>query len=303
MTSAVRLGFIGVGDMGRPMALRLLRAGFPLAVYDTHAPAVRTMVEAGASAADSAVDVASRAEIVFACLPSPEVSERVAGEVARGTTVRHYIEMSTIGSPAMDRIGATLAARSIGLLDAPVSGGPTGERAGRLSCFVAAPRARFEAVEPVLRKLADRLFHVGETPGQAQVLKLANNMLNGANLVLAIEMVLMAKRAGVDEATAIEVINASTGRSRATEETFKNQILSRAFRTGARLDILKKDVELAVAQAEALGVEHGATLGVRDLWNAAAAAGFGAEDLAHIYHFIAGDDVASARTRVASESR
>lgn len=287
----MRLGMIGVGDMGRPMALRLLRAGFELTVHDTNPAAVEILVAQGAQAGTSAQEVASRAGIVFACLPSPAVSEQVAlgeGGVIHGTAVRHYIEMSTIGATTMERIASGLAAKGIALLDAPVSGGPTGERAGRLTCFVAAPRAQFEQAEAVLQRLADRLFHVGERPGQAQVLKLANNMLNAANLSLAVEMVLMARRAGIDEAMAIEVINASTGRSRATEETFKAQVLSGAFNTGARLGILHKDVVLASEQAKLLGVEHSAADAVRKLWDAAVEQGHGGEDLSRIYHFIAG---------------
>lgn len=287
----LRLGFVGIGDMGRPLARRLLRAGFPVTAYDTQPAALADLVGSGAVAAASAQEVASRAELVFACLPAPAISERVAlGEagVIHGTAIRQYVEMSTIGSESMEHIDRGLRERGVGVLDAPVSGGPTGERAGRLTCFVAAARAEFEKAEPALRGLSDRLFHVGERPGQAQVLKLANNMLNAANLTLAIEMVLMARRAGIDEATAIDVINASTGRSRATEETFKAQILSGAFATGARLDILAKDVGLAVGQARALQVEHSAANAVRTLWDAAVAQGHGREDLSRIYHYIAG---------------
>lgn len=286
-----RLGFIGVGDMGRPLARRLLRAGFALTVHDTNPAAVAEIVAQGAQAAASAQEVASRARLVFACLPSPAISERVAlgeGGVLHGTAVRQYVEMSTIGQGAMERIAKGLGEHGIALLDAPVSGGPTGERAGRLTCFVAAPKDEFERAEPALHGLSDRLFHVGERPGQAQVLKLANNMLNAANLSLAVEMVLMARRAGIDEASAIEVINVSTGRSRATEETFKAQILSGAFATGARLDILAKDVQLAVEQARALGVEHSAAQAVQALWADAVAQGHGDEDLSRIYDFIKG---------------
>ena len=296
-----RLGMIGVGDMGRPLALRLLRAGFPLTVYDVNPDAVRVLEQAGAVAAQSAYDVACQAQTVLACLPSPEVSERVAlgeGGVSGGSAIQHYIEMSTIGQATMERIDRGLAERSIGLLDAPVSGGVVGERAGRLICFVASPRERFLAIEPALRGLSDRLFHVGDRPGQAQVLKVANNMMNSANLVLAIEMVLMAKRAGIDESTAIEVINVSTGRSRATEETFKAQILNHEFNTGVRLNIISKDVGLAIEQARAFGVEHSAALAAAELWKAADRHGFGEVDVSHIYHYIAGDDVKTARTRV-----
>lgn len=294
----LRLGFIGVGDMGGPLARRLLRAGFELAVHDTNRSAVDALVADGARAVASAREMGAEADLVFACLPSPEISERVAlGEdgVAQGGRVRLYVEMSTIGSKALENIARGLLARSIAVLDAPVSGGPVGERAGRLTCFVAAPRADFDAAEPALRGLSDRLFHVGERPGQAQVLKLANNLLNAANLSHAIEMVLMARRAGIDEATAIEVINASTGRSRATEETFKTQILSGAFHTGARLAILQKDVALAVQEAHGLGVEHGAATAVRALWDEAVARGHGGEDLSRIYHFIEGLQTTPAR--------
>ncbi|MGB3071373.1 MAG: NAD(P)-dependent oxidoreductase [Ottowia sp.] len=299
--SSTRLGMIGLGDMGRPLALRLLKAGFSLVVHDTNPDAVSTLVQAGATSATSAYEIGCSAETVFACLPSPAVSELVAlGEngVARGNAVRRYVEMSTIGQDSMAKIHAGLAAHSISLLDAPVSGGPTGERAGRLTCFVATPREVFDTAEPALRGMSDKLFHVGETPGQAQVLKLANNMLNAANLALAAEMVLMARRAGIDEAMALEVINASTGRSRATEETLKNQMLTRAFHTGARLDILCKDTMLAVEQAESLGVEHSVALAARTLWQAAQAAGYGPLDLSHIYHFIAGEKPEAALAHV-----
>lgn len=299
---SMRLGMIGIGDMGRPLALRLLRAGFELTVHDTNPAAVADLVDSGACAGESAQDVASRAELVFACLPSLAISEHVAlgaGGVIHGTTIKYYVEMSTIGSTSMQRIATGLQARSIAVLDAPVSGGPTGEKAGRLTCFVATPRAHFDHAEPALRGLSDRLFHVGEIPGQAQILKLANNMLNAANLSLAIEMVLMARRAGVDEAMAIEVINASTGRSRATEETYKAQILSGVFHTGAKLSILHKDVVLASEQAQALGVEHSAADAVRAIWDAAVAQGHGHEDLTNIYHFIAG--MQSAQTPAVTE--
>ncbi|WP_168226773.1 NAD(P)-dependent oxidoreductase [Rhodoferax sediminis] len=282
---------IGVGDMGRPLAMRLLKADFELAVYDVNPEAVADLVAQGASAGESPQGVASCAELVFACLPSPAVSERVAlgpDGVIHGTAIRQYVEMSTIGYICMQRIASGLWARSIALLDAPVSGGPLGAKAGRLTCFVAAPRAQFEDAEPALLGVCDRLFHVGEEPGQAQVLKLANNMLNAANLSLAIEMVLMVRGAGIDEAMAIDVINASTGRSRATEETFKTQILSGAFRTGAKLSIASKDVELAVEQARMLGVEHSVAQAVSLLWKAAETQGHGGSDLSRIYDFING---------------
>jgi 3-hydroxyisobutyrate dehydrogenase-like beta-hydroxyacid dehydrogenase len=286
---SMRLGFIGIGAMGRPLALRLLRAGFPLTVCDADPAALAVLQAAGAQVAATPAETASQAELVFACLPAPAISEQVAfgpDGVIHGTTIKLYVEMSTIGAATMERIATTLGEHGIGVLDAPVSGGPTGEATGRLICFVAAARTDFERATPALEGLSDRLFHIGERPGQAQVLKLANNMLNAGNLALACEMVLMTTRAGIDAATAIDVINVSTGRSRATEETFKKQILSDAFSTGARLSILQKDVMLAVTEAEALGAAHELASAVRATWDAAAEAGRGADDLSTIYHFI-----------------
>ncbi|MBB3181033.1 NAD(P)-dependent oxidoreductase [Variovorax sp. Sphag1AA] len=286
----IRVGMIGLGSMGRPLAGRLLQSGFEVVAFDVDAPAVAELVQRGALPGSSPMDVASRTEIVLACLPSPEVSERVAlgaDGIVQGTCVRQYVEMSTIGVDSMQRIESALAKRSIALLDAPVSGGRIGAANGRLTCFVAGPRAHFDTASPALRGLCDRLFHIGERPGQAQVLKLANNMLNAANLCLAVEMILMARKAGIDEATAVEVINVSTGRSRATEETFKTQILTGAFDTGGKLAIAHKDVVLAVEQARKLGVEHSVAHAACGLWQAAAEAGHGGEDLSRIYQFVA----------------
>lgn len=286
---SMHLGFIGIGDMGRPLALRLVRAGFTLTMCDTNPAALAVLQAAGAQVTTTPAETASKAELVFACLPTPAISEKVAyGQdgVIHGTMIKRYVEMSTIGAATMQRIAANLGERGIAVLDAPVSGGPTGEASGRLTCFVASARTDFERATVALQGLSDRLFHVGETPGQAQVLKLANNMLSAGNLALACEMVLMARRAGIDPAVAIDVINASTGRSRATEETFKARILPGTFNTGARLSILEKDVMLAVTEAKRLGAAHGISDAVCATWETAAASGRGSDDLSTIYHFI-----------------
>lgn len=283
------VGFIGLGDMGRPIARRLLRAGIPLVVCDKNPEAVELFRKEGAIVAATPAETASLAQLVLACLPAPSISKDVAfgaEGVIHGTAIQWYAEVSTIGYSTMRTISQALTEKGIGVLDAPVSGGPRGEARGRLSCFVAASQGDFDAARDVLTAMSDRLFHVGETPGQSQVLKLANNLLGAANLTIASEMVLMAKRAGIDPATAIEVINVSTGRNRATEEIFESQILNQSFGLGARLNILQKDVGLAVDEAERLGVSHTAASGVRQVWDQAVQEGHGSEDLSKIYSFI-----------------
>ncbi len=284
-----RLGFIGLGDMGKLLARRFLRAGYPLTVCDINPQAVAEFRDKGAEVAATPAEVASQAEIVFACLPAPAVSEQVAfGEqgIVHGTAIRIYVETSTMGYATMRRIAEALTPRNIALIDSPTSGGPLGEARGKLSCFIATRPEIFERTRAILTAMSDRLFHIGETPGQSQVLKLSNNLLNAATMTLSSEMVLMAMRAGIDPNVAIDVINASTGRNRATEDLFKSQILNGAFATGARLEILGKDVDLALVEAARLGTPHHAASAIRDIWDAAIRDGHGAEDYSNIFKFI-----------------
>lgn len=284
-----RIGYIGLGDMGMPIAGKLLAAGFDLTVCDRNPAVTQKMAERGVRVLATPAEVASDAEIVFSCLPAPAISEEVAfgaNGVVHGSKVKVYIENSTIGAQTMRRIAAGMAARNIGLLDAPVSGGPTGVAAGRLSCFVSGANAHYLLAGDALAGMCDRLFHIGEVPGQSQVLKLANNLINAACLTISSEMLAMATRAGIDPTVAIDVINASTGRNRATEQTIKDQIISGRYSTGARLDILAKDVDLAIAEAKGLGASHMAADGVQAVWRAAMAEGRGKEDLTRIQQFI-----------------
>lgn len=283
------IGFIGLGDMGRPLALRLLRAGLPLVVCDANPDTLAPFIQGGARVAMTPRETASIAEFVFTCLPAPPISEAVAfGDdgLIHGSRIRCHLELSTIGPATMRTITTRLGERNIQALDAPVSGGPRGEARGRLSCFVSGPRNCFDEAEPVLKVLSDKLFHIGDLPGQSQVLKLANNLLGAANLTIASEMLLMTCAAGIDPKVAIDVINVSTGRNRATEEIIESQIISRQFNLGARLNILQKDVALAVAEAKNLGTPHTAASGVNTVWQAAVAQGHGTEDLSRIYAFL-----------------
>lgn len=276
--------------MGRPMALRLLRAGIPLVVCDPNPDTLQPFVAGGAQVADTPRDVASMAEGVLTCLPTSAVSEQVAlGEhgLVHGSRICWQAETSTIGQATLACIASGMHKRGIQVLDTPVSGGPRGEASGRLSCFVASSPEAFELARPVLSVMADKLFHVGHQPGQSQVLKLANNLMNAAALTISCEMLQMTAAVGIDLGVALDVINASTGRSRATEETLPAQILSGAFHTGARLEILHKDVTLAIEQAHRLGTASVASDGVLRVWEEAAAAGYGQCDLSRIFEFIA----------------
>jgi 3-hydroxyisobutyrate dehydrogenase-like beta-hydroxyacid dehydrogenase len=248
-----RVGFIGVGAMGGGMAHCLLKAGFPLTVFDVNPAAVVALKEAGASIASGPQAVADAAQIVFACLPSPAVSRDVAGEVAGGKAVKLYIENSTIGTAIMAAVEKQVMAANIGLIDAPISGGPPAARAGRLSTVLSGAAVDIERALPAIRSFAPHIFVIGERPGQAQIAKLVNNLLSSAGKVVAFEGMVMAMAAGLDPQRVNDFINVSTGRNMATMDAFPSRLLQ-LFRSRGKKSIGTKDTELFIEEAERLGI-------------------------------------------------
>jgi 3-hydroxyisobutyrate dehydrogenase-like beta-hydroxyacid dehydrogenase len=277
--------------MGAPMAERLLAGGHRVAVFDVDPAAMRPLVARGAIAAHSAREAAAGAETVFACLPSPEISRQVAlgpDGIAGVEGVRVYVETSTIGTAAVKAIADGLGARGVAVLDAPVSGGPRGARAGKLSTMVAGDRAAFERVRPLFDAIAGKVFYVGAEPGLGQITKLANNMISAAGMAVAMEAAVMAVKAGVDARTLIDVVNASTGRNSATEDKFPQSILPRTFDYGGKVATMYKDVELCFAEARALGVPMWVGSAVVQLWFQAMTEGRGQDDYTTLIKTIEG---------------
>ena len=286
-----RIGFIGVGAMGAPMAERLLDAGHEVTVFDMTAAAMRPLVVRGAIAAASAREAATGAATVFACLPSPAVSLEVAlgpqGIVGvQGLEV--YVETSTIGTETVKAIAAGLGRRGVAVLDAPVSGGPRGARAGTLATMVAGERAVFERTLPLFEAIAHKVFYVGAAPGLAQMTKLANNMISAAGMAAACEAVVLAVKAGVDPNTLIAAINASTGRNSATEDKFPQSILPRSFDYGGKLSTMYKDVSLCLEEARAMQVPMWVGSSVVQLWFQAMTEGRGEDDYTTLIRMIEG---------------
>jgi 3-hydroxyisobutyrate dehydrogenase-like beta-hydroxyacid dehydrogenase len=251
------LGFVGVGRMGGPMASGLLDAGYRLCVYDVSDEATRPLVARGAEPAASPAEVASAAEIVFISLPTPDVVREVAlggnGGIVNGSKVRTVIDLSTTGPGVATEVAAKLAERKIGWVDAPVSGGVTGAKAGTLAVMVSCPRPVYQKLEPTL-KVFGKLFHAGEKPGLAQTAKLANNLLAATAMVATSEVMAMGVKAGLDARVLIDIINASSGRNSATQDKFPRAILPRTFDFGFATGLSYKDVRLCVEEAEAMGV-------------------------------------------------
>jgi 3-hydroxyisobutyrate dehydrogenase-like beta-hydroxyacid dehydrogenase len=284
-----RLAFIGCGAMGAPMAERLIDAGHALSIYDPIPAATAPLVARGAVPAPSPRAAAEASDVAFACLPSPEVSRKVALDIVGIVACKGlgaYVEMSTIGSKTIKAIAQGLAAAGIPVLDSPVSGGPRGARAGTLSTMVSGAPATFEEVKPLLETVARNVFYMGEAPGLGQVTKLANNMISAAGMAAAFETSAMAVKAGVDARTLIETVNASTGRNSATMDKFPAAILTRSFDYGGKLSTMYKDVFLCLEEARELDVPMWVGSNVVQLWFHAMTQGRGNDDYTALIQMI-----------------
>ena len=261
------IGFVGVGRMGGPMALRLLDAGHKLCVFDTSAAAMKPLVDRGATAAASAEAVASSAEVVMMSLPTPPIVQAVSlgdGGILRGTRVKTLVDLSTTGPSVAKVVGQAARERNVSWVDSPVSGGVTGAQKGTLAVMVSCAQATFPAVDPILKNFG-RTFYVGEKPGLAQIAKLANNLLAASALVVSSEAMAMGVKAGLDAKVLIDIINAGSGRNSATQDKFPRSILTGTFDFGFATGLSYKDVRLCIDEAEALGVPMVAGAAVRQM--------------------------------------
>ncbi len=255
MTEA-RLGFIGVGRMGAPMAGRLLDAGFKLVIYDTSESAMVPLLTRGAQRSGSPAGVASEVETVLVSLPTPWIVRAVAlgkDGIVAGSRVKTFIDLSTTGPRVAVEVAQALSAKGIVAVDAPVSGGVTGAEKGTLAIMVSGPSELFASLEPMLRVLG-KVFLVGDRPGMGQTMKLANNLMSATALAITSEAMVMGVKAGLDPQVMLDVINAGSGRNSASQDKFPRSVLPRSFDFGFTNELLYKDVKLCLDEGEALGV-------------------------------------------------
>ncbi|HXX04874.1 MAG TPA: NAD(P)-dependent oxidoreductase [Xanthobacteraceae bacterium] len=250
------IGFIGLGNMGAPMARRLIEAGHRVIVYDTRQEAIGNLAERGAIAARSPAEVGDAAETVMASLPTPDIVLKVAtgvDGVIEGKRVRRFVDLSTTGAVTAQRVFKLLAARNIVQIDSPVSGGVRGAEKGTLAVMASGPRADVEAVVPALQVIG-KVFFVSERPGAGQTMKLVNNVLSATAMAATSEAMVMGTKAGLDPRLMLDVINAGTGRNTATEDKFAKAILPGKFDLGFTAGLMMKDVNLFLGERETLGV-------------------------------------------------
>jgi 3-hydroxyisobutyrate dehydrogenase-like beta-hydroxyacid dehydrogenase len=262
----MKLGYIGVGKMGGPMAERLMAAGHELVVFDPSEAAVKPFVARGARAAASVAALAREVETVLVCLPTPDVVRQVSQEIiAASGKVRMFVDLSTTGPRVEAEVAAALNAKGITACDSPVSGGVAGAKKGTLAVMLACPRDRRETLEGLLAPLG-KVFYLGERPGLGQTMKLANNLLSAAAMAITSEAVVMGVKAGLDAGQMIDIINAGSGRNTASDAKFPRSILPRTFDYGFTNAHMYKDVRLCLEVAEEMGVPMWVGAAVRQLW-------------------------------------
>lgn len=273
-----RIGFIGLGIMGKPMSLHLLNAGYPLCVLDVVQSAQDQVIAAGARAGASPQEVAAQSDVVITMLPdSPEVEQVVFGKAGVLTGLRAgslLIDMSTILPSMARRVAQAARARAADALDAPVSGGQVGAQNATLSIMVGGAPAAFARAKPIFEKMGKNIVHVGEA-GAGQIAKMANQIIVGVTILGVSEALLLAAKAGADPAKVREAISGGFAQSRILE-LHGQRMLQRAFQPGFKVKLHRKDMAIALNTAKELGVALPASANVAELLNALIANG-GAE--------------------------
>ncbi len=283
---ALTIGMIGLGIMGRPMAKNLLKAGYPVVVHSRSRGPVEELVRAGAKGAASPKEVAGQVDVLITMLPnSPEV-ELVAlgrdgiiegarqGEGARGGLL--YLDMSTISPIVSQKVGHTLGAKGVRMLDAPVSGGEKGAIDAALSIMVGGEKADFDAALPVFQALGKTITYLGPL-GAGGFTKLANQIIVAVNLTALGEALTLARKAGLDRALTLKALSGGLAGSKCLDQKSPNYVAG-TYNPGFKIDLHFKDLGLIMESSRALGVPLPCTAVVQELFNAMRVKGKGGLD-------------------------
>jgi 2-hydroxy-3-oxopropionate reductase len=291
-----RIGFIGLGIMGMPIARNLLKAGYSITAHNRSREKVDKLAQEGAQAASSPKEVAEASDLIITMLPdSPDVEEVVFGEDGIVQGVRQdclYIDMSTIAPATARKVYTTLKAKAVESLDAPVSGGEVGAKEGTLSIMVGGTAEAFERARPVFEVLGKNIVHIGE-PGAGQVTKACNQVVVALTIQAVSEALTLAQKSGVDPARVREALLGGFAQSRILDQHGK-RILERNFKPGFKLNLHRKDLNIALMTGREVGVSLFATSLVAEQMNSLMAQDQGDQDhsaLVTLYERLAGIEV------------
>lgn len=277
MSTQLRLGFIGLGLMGKPMAGHLLKDGFPLTVHNRSRAAVAELVAAGASAATSASDVAANSAIVFTCLPdSPDVEHAVLspdGILAGAAKGLIIVDHSTILPATARKLAAALAERGLHFLDAPVSGGQLGAQSGTLTIMVGGAAAALDQARPALQSYAKSITHIGE-PGAGQVAKCCNQIMVAAQMAAMAELLIFARKASVDPSKVVAAIRGGAAQCW-TLDNKPERLFAGNRQPGFKAHMQAKDLGIVMETARELAMPLPATAVNTQLYDAMLTMGLG----------------------------
>ncbi|MBB1596500.1 NAD(P)-dependent oxidoreductase [Achromobacter sp. UMC46] len=268
-----RVGVVGIGSMGWPMAARLVQAGYAVAVFDAvPGQADKFAKEVGGQATATCAALAAQSDIVFTMLPTSAIVEQVlSGEQGVLAGLRPgsvVVEMSS-GVPAhTQRLAQAVAAAGGQMVDAPVSGGVPRARTGELAIMFGGPAATLERVRPALSAMGTSITAVGDV-GSAHAMKALNNLVSAGGFLIGVEAMLIGQQFGLDPNVIVDVLNASTGMNNSTQKKFKQFVLSREFNSGFGLDLMVKDLGIALGIATDTGTPTPFASLCRELWASA----------------------------------
>jgi 3-hydroxyisobutyrate dehydrogenase len=281
------VGFIGLGNMGHPMATNVANAGFELVCFD--AAGTRERLPGGAIAAASLADVSSRADTVLLSVPDGAATRLVVDDIvaAPDRRVTTVVDLSTVGPQIASEVAKRLGRLGITYADGPVSGGVAGARAATISMMFAGPVEVLDANRPVFEAIAGNVFHVGTRAGQGQAMKLLNNYLSATALAATSEAVAFGVAEGLDMGVILDVLNVSTGRNSASADKFPNRVVTGSYDAGFHTQLMAKDMRLFLDSVAHTGTAATVAASVSDVWRRADEAMPGS-DFTQIWQFVSG---------------
>ncbi len=249
------VGFIGTGSMGLPLAANILDQEQSLVAFDINTDATQPLAEKQARIVGSPVEVANEAEVVFACMPSIEsFNAVVTGQdgIIHGSRMKTFVNLGTMGTEALAEIEKVLGEKGIPMLDSPITGGVQRAWDKDITVIASGPQALYDEIEPFLRSFARDIHYVGDKVGQAQIAKICNNIMSFTNMIIGLEALVMAAKAGVDPQKVLSVINSGSGQNSATLSKIPNFVMKGNFEMAAPMHIIAKDAMLWRMESERL---------------------------------------------------
>ena len=282
------VGVIGLGNMGRGMALTLQRSGYAVLGLDKSEQVAAVARDAGIPLASSLPELARTCSAIVLSLPTSAivraVLEGAEGLLANAAPGTLLIDTTTADPQITRELAAVLKEKNIRFVDAPVSGGPTGAMKGELTMFIGGSEEDVAYANPILSALGTKRFHIGDVSA-GHVAKLINNLLTASHLVTASEAFRLANAAGISTEQLIEAVNAGSGRSGVTLFNYPTRILNNTYSSGFTMQLMRKDVNLAVSLGDALGLSLPTVSVIGDIWKSSASALADGEDFNRIVSF------------------